>query len=308
MQNNTVDVIIPKTLPLDVDKREIVTYPDSSFPFEIWYGDMSQYLGGGLPPHWHREIEYGLVTEGRVEYVSPSGTVILEKGEAVIVKSQAMHYTESLSTSPCVLYTISFLPFLIAGSEESLVYRKYILPFLSLDFHALKIEDEKVTVSLEKLRRMDKEKRNYELEALSLLYTLWLDSLSYLERKEIKRSGINTNPGEENIKKALGFIYTHYSEKISIDDIASASFMSRNSLFRHFKSSFGKTPIEVLNEHRLSVAASLLKKGMRITEVSQRVGFTTPSYFIKCFHDRFSVSPSQYRREAHKLQHSHKQL
>ncbi len=91
-------------------------------------------------------------------------------------------------------------------------------------------------------------------------------------------------------------VHSHYSEKITVSDIARASFMSRNSLFRHFQASFSKTPMEVLNDHRLSVAVSLLKEGKSMTEVSEMSGFTTPSYFNKCFHDRFGVTPGEYRK------------
>ncbi len=291
MQNSTIAI---KTLPLDSDKREIVTYPDPTFPFEIWKGDMSHFSGGGLPPHWHREIEFGLVTEGELEYVSQSGRAHLKKGEAVIVKCEAMHYTHSLTPVKSELYTISFLPSLIAGSEDSLLYREYILPFLSLDFQILKIEEKKITGMLEEIRTLPS---GSEIKAMSLIYTLWEAALLFLEKMDIPRRKITPDRGEESIKRALSYIYSHYSEKISVADIAKASFMSRNSLFRHFKASFGRTPLDVLVDQRLTAAAALLEKDMSITEVSSASGFASSSYFIKSFRDRFGKTPGEYRRE-----------
>lgn len=283
-----------KTLPLDRNNREIVTYPDPSFPFEIWRGDMSHFSGGGLPPHWHREIEFGLVTEGELEYVSQLSHVRLKAGEAVLVKSESMHCTHSLIRTKSELCTISWLPSLIAGSEESLLYRKYILPFLSLDFHILRIEDEKVTGTLEEIRTLS---AGNEIRAMSLIYTLWDATLLFLEKMDIPQRKITPDRGEESIKRALSYIYSHYSEKISVTDIAEASFMSRNSLFRHFKASFCRTPLEVLLDQRLTAAAALLEKDMSITEVSSATGFTTSSYFITSFRDRFGKTPGEYRRE-----------
>jgi AraC-like DNA-binding protein len=54
------------------------------------------------------------------------------------------------------------------------------------------------------------------------------------------------------------------------------------------------TPIEYLKMRRLEQAAQLLRQGVRITEVAERVGFTSSSYFAKCFKSRFGVLPKEY--------------
>ena len=99
------------------------------------------------------------------------------------------------------------------------------------------------------------------------------------------------------MKRALSFIYSHYSEKITVDDIAVASYLSRTSLFRKFSSCFGKTPLEVLNDERLSRAASLLETtDHSVTRISLSTGFTSSSYFTKSFREKFGVTPLQYRK------------
>ena len=76
-----------------------------------------------------------------------------------------------------------------------------------------------------------------------------------------------------------------------MDDIAAAAYSSRNSCFRYFHNCFGKTPLEVLNEHRLSVAASLLATDKPVTEISLACGFGSSSYFAKLFHAKFGTTP-----------------
>ena len=46
--------------------------------------------------------------------------------------------------------------------------------------------------------------------------------------------------------------------------------------------------------HRLEQAATLLRQGIRITEAAERVGFTSSSYFARCFKNRFGVLPKDF--------------
>jgi AraC-like DNA-binding protein len=54
------------------------------------------------------------------------------------------------------------------------------------------------------------------------------------------------------------------------------------------------TPVDYLKMRRLEQAATLLRQGIRITEVAGRVGFTSSSYFAKCFKSCFGVLPKEF--------------
>jgi len=80
---------------------------------------------------------------------------------------------------------------------------------------------------------------------------------------------------------------------ISIDDIAAELKVSRAQLFRKIKAQSGSTPNELLQSTRLEKARQLLQAGDRnISEIAYAVGFTSPSYFSKCYKDRFGSAPS----------------
>ena len=83
-------------------------------------------------------------------------------------------------------------------------------------------------------------------------------------------------------------------EEFSIDMLAEQMNMSRSSFYRKIKALTDLTPIEYLKTQRLEQAAVLLKKGYRITEVAERVGFSSCSYFAKCFKARFGVLPKDF--------------
>jgi signal transduction histidine kinase/ligand-binding sensor domain-containing protein/DNA-binding response OmpR family regulator len=83
-------------------------------------------------------------------------------------------------------------------------------------------------------------------------------------------------------------------EEFSIDNLAEQMNMSRSSFYRKIKALTDMTPIEYLKTRRLDQAALLLRQGVRITEVAERVGFTSSSYFAKCFRAKFNVLPKDY--------------
>ena len=83
-------------------------------------------------------------------------------------------------------------------------------------------------------------------------------------------------------------------EEFSIDQLAEQMNMSRSSFYRKIKALTDMTPIEYLKMRRLEQAATLLRQGIRITEVAERVGFTSSSYFAKCFKGHFGVLPKDF--------------
>ena len=83
-------------------------------------------------------------------------------------------------------------------------------------------------------------------------------------------------------------------EEFSIDMLAEQMNMSRSSFYRKIKALTDMTPVDYLKMRRIEQAALLLKQGYRINEVAERVGFTSSSYFAKCFKARFGVLPKDF--------------
>ena len=83
-------------------------------------------------------------------------------------------------------------------------------------------------------------------------------------------------------------------EEFSIDMLAEQMNMSRSSFYRKIKALTDMTPVEYLKMRRIEQAAAFLRQGFRINEVAERVGFTSSSYFAKCFKARFGVLPKDF--------------
>lgn len=81
---------------------------------------------------------------------------------------------------------------------------------------------------------------------------------------------------------------------LSVEDVASELHLSRVQMYRKVKALTGSTPVEIIRTMRLKRADKLLRQGGRtVSEVSYEVGFSSPSYFSKCFKEQFGHLPSE---------------
>ena len=82
---------------------------------------------------------------------------------------------------------------------------------------------------------------------------------------------------------------------LNVNFLADKMNISRSGLFAKIKTLADVTPNEMIQIVRLKKAAQLLREGNRqISEVCYMVGFSTPSYFSKCFQKQFGVTPGAY--------------
>ena len=99
-------------------------------------------------------------------------------------------------------------------------------------------------------------------------------------------------------EQVVSYIEDHYSEKISLDQIAENMYLSPFYISRIFKGETGYTPIRHLINLRLEKAKALLEGGYQgsIQEVAALVGYDDAYHFSKLFKKRYGVSPSQARK------------
>ncbi|MGB3152325.1 MAG: helix-turn-helix domain-containing protein, partial [Maribacter sp.] len=82
---------------------------------------------------------------------------------------------------------------------------------------------------------------------------------------------------------------------LDIEAFAKDLGVSPNQAYRKIKALTGQTAKEFIRNQRLKVAANLIiQKKRRISEVIYMVGFTSPSYFTRCFRELYGCSPKEY--------------
>ena len=91
------------------------------------------------------------------------------------------------------------------------------------------------------------------------------------------------------------------NDKLSAQFIASELCMCRTLFFSKLKAVSGSSLVDYIRIARLKKAVNLMKKeDMSLQEISDRVGFSSLSYFSKSFKKQFNRTPSEYQREYNK--------
>ncbi len=99
------------------------------------------------------------------------------------------------------------------------------------------------------------------------------------------------------IRKALHYIRLHYTEKITLDQVAKGVYLSPTYFSKVFKQEVGKSFSEYINHLRIEKSKALLRdKRFSLMQVAVTLGYEDQSYFSKVFKKFIGVSPSQFRK------------
>ena len=112
------------------------------------------------------------------------------------------------------------------------------------------------------------------------------------------------------LKKAIRYIRTHYTEKISLASLASHCNVSKQQLIRYFNNTFHTTPNAYISEYRISHAKELLhtQPHLTIKEISDELGYSDQHYFSKVFTRITGESPTQYRGRIYLYLSTHNEI
>jgi len=140
--------------------------------------------------------------------------------------------------------------------------------------------------------------------SLRLLFSR-IDNLIQSRKKLSKLfSNSDENDAFEKLSNETDKTFAAQLRKIIQDNLSDNEFnverigdeigLSRVQLYRKVKALTGYSPVEMLRKARLTRARHLLQTTERtVSEVAYAVGFSTPSYFSKCYKDEFGESPKK---------------
>ena len=271
------------SIELMQDFSEIVHYEHTGIPLYIRTADLTVYPGMSAPCHWHDDIEWIYIISGKMCYYINGKRILLNEKDSLMVNARQMHYGYSYKEQDCHFLCILFHPSLF-GSNKTLL-QKYVTPVIE-------------NSDCEYLYFHSKQTANaYELQAIAVMFQLWSSLLRYGELA-IQDSNGNNNSDLEIQKNMVSFIYQHYAEQISLNEIAASGNVSRSKCCLIFKHYLQQSPVDFLNTFRLKTSCSLLRNTEKsITEIAFSCGFNHLSYFSKLFIKNFGCTPREYRNK-----------
>ena len=94
------------------------------------------------------------------------------------------------------------------------------------------------------------------------------------------------------------YLDSNYREDISLDILAEIAHINKYYLAHTFQKEYGISPITYLNRRRIEESKYMLgNTGYSLAQISELMGFSSPSYFSQCFRKAEGLTPNEYRRQ-----------
>lgn len=288
------------TTIVDENGQELLSHGTTSFPAAFYHDDFSST---SLPWHWHEELEVFIVTEGSVVISVGTEKYTLLENEGCFINTEVLHAAWNADDTACRFHSIVFHPRLVGGGLDSIFWQKYLHPLITNPSLKAIIFSSTIPWQKESIEHIEnawqcgiQEKPGYEFEVRHYLSKLLYLLISNYSMNQIALSSKKLRDGAR-IKTMLQFIEHHYTEEITIAQIAESSLISVSECLRCFKSTIGTTPIQYLKQYRLQKAKDLLSSTtLSISEIGSKCGFQEMSYFSKIFKQQYGTTPGEYRK------------
>lgn len=256
--------------------------------------------------HWHDYFEFFVALSGNGDFCAGNDRFVFKPGDVVVVDPLMIHGVMRMQASHTAL--VMLFPRRLVAPTESLVDVAFLSAW------------ENRGSGTPPVMRADHEKMHVVHEALLALAKVWFGSMEATERAmQLKlrfmevllrlRTGFAAdeplrNPTdaqraerETRLRRALDFVSLHGHEAISQPEVAKAAGMSTSRFRAFFKETTGWGFAQYLREQRVERAARLLRESSEsIATIAHRTGFADQSHLLRCFREKFGLSPKEYRR------------
>lgn len=295
-----------RTILVDSARRELEKHGTETFPMTVNHDDLWSFEGKNVPIHWHNDLEINLIREGEAVFQVYQKSYRVRTGEGFLLNRNVPHSCSSPGNEHVRYSTILVRPDFLYGDFGSDVERKCFQPFLqnsAIPCIYLTGFDENGKEILQKLNQVeeafDRKRFCYELKIKGLLCEAFAMIL-YGHRQELTKF-VPANLQElERLEKMLNYLNMHFTEVISLRDLADQVHLSREVCCRLFKKMTGKTITGYLEEYRVNKSFSLVQSGQySMTQITEMVGFSNPSRFASAFRKRFGCNPGEYNSVKH---------
>ncbi len=242
--------------------------------------------------HLHKEIELIYVINGSVNVFVSDNKSHLKEGDIILINSNTVHFIQTMDKSMISNIYISYEMISKMMGEEGIVFWCNSVGSNETEYETL----------CDLIRQIILLELNKSSERIFELHARYFQLIDYL----VQNFKISTSRWLENasitnerykIREVLEYIDNNYQHDISLNMLADKLYLSASSVSRIFKRETGIKFPDYVNQIRLQHAVGeLLYTNKTITEIAVDNGFSSPSAFNRIFRDKYSTTPTQYKK------------
>lgn len=255
-----------------------------------------------IPWHWHPELELGYIAEGASRIRTVNAEYVVRQGEGFFINSNVMDMKENAvpGTSTLEVNHI-FHPVFLGGHFKSRFETKYLDPLVRNRRIEVRLirpghrTTDRLLANLRTLKELQ-EHPDTEFATRNLLSESWMLLLKNIEEAPPAESAAGVE-SQDCLRGMIAYMHSHYSEKLTLAQIASRAAVSEREALRCFRKHLRQTPFEYLTAFRLNQAKRLLAEtDLSVTQISYQCGFSDSAYMGKVFKREFGLTPLAYRK------------
>lgn len=254
-----------------------------------------------IAPHYHEDaFEFIEVVRGSADVTVGLSTIHAPCGAILHLIPGYVHFAVAHGNEECFLRVLTYrrdAAFTLDGLDER---------FLSL--YLLPIEN-RVTLFLPEHSlnaRLARHMENAigEWRGKEIFYTsLVLAEISHMLAAVLRFYGYREedDPEYRNVMRmapTVEYVLANYASKLRLEEMAQKLFLSPDHFGKLFRQTVGLTPIEYVNNIRVSAAMRYLAStNWTIADISKSSGFSNTNYFHKVFRDLVGIGPAALRKQ-----------
>lgn len=290
------EIIIEET------REELVQYPDRQWKHIILHTILNKTLLGYIPIHWHHALQFVYVINGELNITIADKSIIICKGDAIFINSNVVHeITEHIANTEYFCWNIE-LPEIENYIEFD--YVTYITQNAAkLPYIYLSSSDPNQMILIQMIKNAgevyEKHQSYFKLDITIKYYEALKWLLNVLEKQTVYIDYYFDN----RVKHLIDYIQKHFDSKMTLDTLSKQIYMSQSETIKLFKQYAKKTPFQYLLDVRLEQSIRMLYSLHRytITDVAINCGFSTTSYFIQVFKNKYGITPKKFQKDSQLL-------
>ncbi len=252
-----------------------------------------------VPMHWHDEFEINYITEGSAEFICGDEKITAYKGDVVIIQPNILHsiYTNSRQVYDTLVFSAS----VFGESQTDRYIKKCILPLvdgslrIKVHINPEHCYYQEIIITVENIFSCARGNSPH-LDMLMRSEILRLFWLLETDSEEGRKSVDETS---EVIRQALVYIEEHFSESISIRQLADSVHLSESYFMNQFKRCVGLSASEYISQYRINYACKkIADTPENIADIAFDSGFRNLSNFNRQFLKTVGCTPLAYRKKS----------
>jgi AraC-like DNA-binding protein len=287
----------------------------SDFPLYI-----AETQHGTIAPHCHEFFELVYLISGRGVHRIGTASYPIRAGDVYVISPGEVHAYYPVDGAAVRIVNVLFLPGILDGALlgstvlSGLTRLLYVEPLFREEArfaHRLNLQGAPAYRVESLLREMEQEQQvrapGYEIVLKNMFCTL-LVLLSRAYEQQIRREGSEPEFTRRHavVEAAVRYIEEHYTEPVSLTDVAQHTAMSPSRLAHLFKQHTHRSILAYLHEFRINrICEELLNSDAPVSAIALNLGYGDLRFFYRVFRRHTGCSPTEYRRKFRRIAPPH---